>query len=157
MRTLQDLRIYLAQDELGHEVGDLIQSSHVRAQWSAVKGHHEGTIRAALFAVLRQKLPRDWLVEAESPYPTHKSPINDRADVMVWSPDDEPLAFEVKPSDDLNRLRSDVGKLSKHVNMKSSRLQYGVVAFFAYRTNLAMFAELRKADSLIQVLPIPVK
>lgn len=157
MNTLQDLRELLATDAIPLAVGDIVHSTHARAQWSAGRGHFEGTVRAALFGVLRERLPRTWLVEAETFYPSHKGSTNDRTDIIVWSPADEPLVIEVKPSDDLQKLRADVGKLSRHIGMKSSKLQHGVIAFLAYRTNLAVFDEARRPTGAIQLLPIPVR
>lgn len=154
--TMDELRTLIAGD-LGEQVGAFLASTHLRAEWSARKGHFEGTVRAALFAVLRERLPATWLVEAEVPYPDHGSYKNDRADILLWSPDDEPYVIEVKPSDDINAIRNDFRKIAKHIGMKSSVLQYGCVAFLAYRSNLQPFDSLRGPQNQLQVLPVPVR
>lgn len=92
-------------------------------------GFYEGTIRAAVWAVLRKKLPKTWFVQAECPYPEYQGKGTERADVLVWSPRRVPFVVEVKPGAWMGGIKRDIVKMKRHIAMKTSSLQTAYMVF----------------------------
>ncbi len=122
--TLKEFRSYVF-DNLGQDIENLLICSHKRAKEDC----REGTLRAAAFACLRMRLPRNWSVEAEVPYPENMGWTNQRADILVYSPQSQPIIIEVKPNDKMDRVVNDLNKIQRHVELKSSKVKYGYVLF----------------------------
>lgn len=78
------------------------------------EGLYEGTIRAAAWHILRNKLPDSWFIQAESEYP-EKDPV-DHADIVVWSVDKIPFVIEVKPFIGIDKILADIEKLERYIN-----------------------------------------
>jgi hypothetical protein len=88
------------------------------------EGLYEGTIRAAAWHVLRNRLPDSWFVQAECEYP-EKDTV-DRADIVVWSIDQIPFVIEVKPFIGMDKILDDIEKLNRYLkrNIHENRYSY---------------------------------
>jgi hypothetical protein len=122
--TIESFRDYCST-KLGDDIASFIEtgSQHIKL------AHSEGTIRGGLFAVLRMKLPDTWGVQAEVAYPENMGLTTSRADVLVHRPGGEPIVFEVKPRFNEKQIVSDLRKIKKHVELKTSAVRTGYVVF----------------------------
>jgi hypothetical protein len=114
------------QYALPSDIRSMLETTHPRSEVSDIKST-EGTLRAALWAVLRIRLPISWLVEAECRYPKSGSSKLDRADILVWPKIGNPIPFEVKKT--LEGAAEDAKKVRRHVRMASSSVKFGILVF----------------------------
>jgi len=92
-------------------------------------GFYEGTIRASIWSVLRTKLPDDWFVQAECQYPVKNENSKNRADIVVWSPEEKSFIFEVKPFIGIDVIKNDITKLKNYLKNNIDQEQTAFMIF----------------------------
>lgn len=128
--NVEDFRNYMANN-FSNEVVSLINCDN-RIYQKYLQNYnefYEGTIRAAIWSVLRNKLPEDWFVQAECQYPVRNGDSNDRADIVVWSPDEKSFVFEVKPFVGIDVIKNDITKLKNYLNNNIEQEQIAYMIF----------------------------
>ncbi len=93
------------------------------------KEFYEGTIRAAIWSVLRNKLPNDWFIQAECQYPGIIENSNERADIVVWSSNEKSFVIEVKPFIGINAIKKDILKLKNYLKNNIDQEQTSYMVF----------------------------
>ncbi len=131
-------------------------SSHKRFRAAVEDKPSQGMIKAALFSALRQHLPRGWFVQVDAPYPSTRSHDNPEADLLVWTPDDVPVVFEVCAQNSYEAISRDLDTINRHATrLKSSPVGRGYVVFPVYDPrHLSLWREMR--NEWRPAWPIPI-
>lgn len=134
---LPSLEAYLTSDGFPEDIREKLHYSHELDElvYSKDDMYNHGTLCAATWATLRERLPGNWYVQLSGDYPKHKgrSRRNDKADVMIWSPEGDAIPIEIKtkhgkPVDDAAK------KIAYHLGVGSSAVALGLALYADYET-----------------------